>query len=163
MSRIFESSLAAPEILDAFSERQFVAAMLCFEASLARAQATVGLIPEAAAQSIVGTCKVELFDVAKIVRESGRAGNIAIPLIKTLKETVGIFNSGAASFVHFGSSSQDVIDTAMALVTRDALRLIDADVHKVVTALISLATSHADAPMLARTPAASEKLPGTFR
>ena len=151
MSRIFESSLATPEILDAFSERQFVAAMLCFEASLARAQATVGLIPEAAAQSIVGTCKVELFDVAKIVRESGRAGNIAIPLIKTLKETVGIFNSDAASFVHFGSSSQDVIDTAMALVTRDALRLIDADIHKAVTALISLATTHADAPMLART------------
>ena len=128
-----------------------MAAMLCFEASLARAEATVGLIPEAAAQSIVGTCKVELFDVAKIVRESGRAGNIAIPLIKTLNETVGIFNRDAASVVHFGSSSQDVIDTAMALVTRDALRLIDADVHKVVTALISLATSHADAPVLART------------
>jgi 3-carboxy-cis,cis-muconate cycloisomerase len=56
--------------------------MLRFEASLARAQASAGLIPEAAAQSIAGTCKVELFDVAKIVRESGRAGSIAIPLVK---------------------------------------------------------------------------------
>ncbi len=66
--------------------------MLRFEASLARAQASAGLIPEAAAQSIVGTCKVELFGVAKIVRESGRAGSIAIPLVKRLKETVGLFS-----------------------------------------------------------------------
>lgn len=151
MSSIFEGFLSMPEILDAFSERNFLAAMLRFEASLARAQASVGLIPEAAAQSIIGTCKVELFDVAKIVRESGRAGSIAIPLIKSLKETVGIFNKDAASFVHFGSTSQDVIDTAMALVTRDALGLINADVHKAVTALISLAATHADAPMLVRT------------
>ena len=97
--------------------------MLRFEASLARAQASVGLIPEAAAESVIGSCKVELFDVAKIVRESGRAGSIAIPLVKTLKETVGLFNKEAAGFVHFGSTSQDVIDTALALVTRAALNL----------------------------------------
>jgi 3-carboxy-cis,cis-muconate cycloisomerase len=151
MSSIFEGFLSTPDILDAFSERHFLAAMLRFEASLARAQAGVGLIPEAAAQSIIGTCKVELFDVAKIVRESGRAGSIAIPLIKSLKETVGIFNQDAAAFVHFGSTSQDVIDTALALVTRDALSLIEADVQKAVSALIALAKTHADTPLLART------------
>jgi 3-carboxy-cis,cis-muconate cycloisomerase len=151
MSSIFEGFLSTPEILDAFSERNFLAAMLCFEASLARAQASVGLIPEGAAQSIIGTCKIELFDVAKIVRESGLAGSVAIPLIKSLKETVSIFNQDAAAFVHFGTTSQDVIDTALALVTRDALSLIEADVHKAVTALISLAGRHADTPLLART------------
>jgi 3-carboxy-cis,cis-muconate cycloisomerase len=151
MSSIFEGFLSTPEILDAFSERNFLAAMLRFEASLARAQASVGLIPDAAAQSIIGTCKVELFDVAKIVRESGRAGSIAIALIKSLKETVGIFNQDAAAFVHLGSTSQDVIDTALALVTRDALKLIEADVQKAITALIALAGTHADTPLLART------------
>ena len=115
MSSIFEGFLSTPEVLDAFSERNFIDAMLRFEASLARAQAGAGLIPEAAAKSIVGTCKVELFDVAKIVRESGRAGSIAIPLVKSLKETVALFNKEAAAYVHFGSTSQDVIDTALAL------------------------------------------------
>lgn len=151
MSSIFEDSLSTSEILEAFSERNFLAAMLRFEASLARAQASVGLIPEAAAQSIIGTCKVELFDVAKIVRESGRAGSIAVPFVKSLQETVGLFNKEAAGFVHFGSSSQDVIDTAMALVTRNALSLIEADVGKAVTALLALAERHADHPVLART------------
>ncbi|MGH8847831.1 MAG: lyase family protein, partial [Polaromonas sp.] len=151
MSSIFEGFLSTSEILEAFSERNFLEAMLRFEASLARAQASVGLIPEAAAQSIIGTCKVELFDVAKIVRESGRAGSIAIPLVKSLKETVGLFNQDAAGFVHFGSTSQDVIDTALALVTRNALGLIEADVSKAASALLTLAQLHAGDPVLART------------
>ncbi len=151
MSSIFEGFLTTSEVLEAFNEDNFLEAMLRFEASLARAQASVGLIPEAAAQSIIGTCKVELFDVAKIVRESGRAGSIAIPFIKSLKETVGLFNKEAAGFVHFGATSQDVIDTALAVVTRNALSLIEADVDKAVAALLVLAQHHADHPVLART------------
>lgn len=151
MSSIFEGFLSSSEILEAFSERNFLAAMLRFEASLARAQANLGLIPEAAAQSIIGTCKVELFDVAKIVRESGRAGSIAIPLVKSLKEIVGLFNKEAVRFVHFGATSQDVIDTALVMVTRSALGLIEADVQKSVAALLVLAGRHAADPVLART------------
>ena len=151
MSSIFEGFLANSEILEAFSEHHFVAAMLRFEAALARAQARAGVIPQAAAQSIVGTCKVELFDVAKIVRESGRAGSIAIPLIKSLRETVGLFNREAAGFVHHGATSQDVIDTALVLLTRDALGLIEADVRKTAAALLALAGRHAADPVLART------------
>ena len=148
---IFESFLSTPDILDAFSESHFLAAMLRFEASLASAQASVGLIPETAAQSIIGACKVELFDVSKIVRESGRAGTLAIPLMNSLKETVGLFNPEAVRFVHFGSTSQDVIDTALALVTRDALALVQADVQIAVDALLALAERHAADPILART------------
>ena len=151
MNNIFEGFLSTSEMLEAFSERNYLAAMLRFEASLARAQASVGLIPEAAAQSIIGSCKVELFDVARIVRDSGLAGSIAIPLVKSLRETVGLLNQQAAGFVHFGATSQDVIDSALALVTRDALRLIEADVNKAVAALLALAQRHAADPMLART------------
>ncbi|MCR6475160.1 3-carboxy-cis,cis-muconate cycloisomerase [Variovorax sp. ZS18.2.2] len=148
---IFEGFLSTSETLGAFSDRAFVDAMLRFEAALARAQAAEGLIPESAAHSIVGSCKVELFDVAKIVRESGRAGSVAIPLVKALREAVGLFNAEAAPFVHFGSTSQDVIDSAMALVTREAVALIEADLAKAADALLRLATQHAETPMLART------------
>jgi 3-carboxy-cis,cis-muconate cycloisomerase len=148
---IFEGFLSTPEILDAFGERHFLAAMLRFEAALARAQASAGLIPEAAAQTIIGSCKVELFDVDKIVRDSGRAGSIAIPLVKSLQESVGLFNPQAVPFVHFGSTSQDVIDTALALVTRDALALVQADLQIAIDALLLLAERHAADPVLART------------
>lgn len=148
---IFEGFLSTSETLGAFSDRAFVDAMLRFEAALARAQAAEGLIPESAAHSIVGSCKVELFDVAKIVRESGRAGSVAIPLVKALREAVGLFNAEAAPFVHFGSTSQDVIDSAMSLVTREAVALIETDLAKAADALLQLAVQHAATPMLART------------
>ncbi|MDN6887272.1 3-carboxy-cis,cis-muconate cycloisomerase [Variovorax sp. CAN2819] len=148
---IFEGFLSTSETLGAFSDRAFVDAMLRFEAALARAQAAEGLIPESAANSIVSSCKVELFDVAKIVRESGRAGSVAIPLVKALREAVGLFNAEAAPFVHFGSTSQDVIDSAMALVTREAVALVEADLAKAADALLRLAVTHAETPMLART------------
>jgi 3-carboxy-cis,cis-muconate cycloisomerase len=151
MSSIFEGFLSSSEGLQAFGDRSFVQAMLQFEASLARAQAAVGLIPESSAQSIIGTCKVDLFDTAKIVRESARAGSLAIPLVKSLKETVGLFNPAAVTHVHLGCTSQDAIDTAMALVTRDALDLIEADVCKSVGALLELGALHAQTPVLART------------
>ncbi len=148
---IFEGFLSTSETLGAFSDRAFVDAMLRFEAALARAQVAEGLIPESAAHSIVSSCKVELFDVAKIVRESGRAGSVAIPLVKALREAVSLFNAEAAPFVHFGSTSQDVIDSAMALVTREAVSLIETDLAKAADALLRLATQHAETPMLART------------
>ncbi|MDQ0569486.1 3-carboxy-cis,cis-muconate cycloisomerase [Variovorax paradoxus] len=148
---IFEGFLSTSETLSAFSDRNFVDAMLRFEAALTRAQAALGLVPESAAHSIVGSCKVELFDVAKIVRDSGRAGSVAIPLVKALKEAVGLFNPEAVPFVHFGSTSQDVIDTAMALVTREGIALIEADVDRAIEALLQHATQHAATPILART------------
>ncbi|VTU25922.1 3-carboxy-cis,cis-muconate cycloisomerase [Variovorax sp. PBL-E5] len=148
---IFEGFLSTSETLAAFSDRNFVDAMLRFEAALARAQAQLGLIPESAAQSIIGSCKVELFDVAKIVRDSGRAGSVAIPLVKSLKDAVGVFNADAMPFVHFGSTSQDVIDSAMALVTREAVALVDADLHKAAQALLRHAERYAATPILART------------
>lgn len=151
MISIFEGFLSTSEAQEAFGDRRFVEAMLRFEAALARAQAAVGLIPQACAASIIGTCKVELFDVAKVVRESARAGSAAIPLIRTLRETVGLFNAEAVACVHFGSTSQDVIDTAMALMTREALRLIERDVYRAAQVLLALAERHAATPMLART------------
>lgn len=151
MSNVFEGFLSTPEVMDAFGDRQFVAAMLRFEAALANAQAASGLIPEAAAQSIVDTCKVDLFDAPKIVRESTRSGSLAIPLVKTLKETVGLFNPDAVPYVHFGSVSQDVIDTAMALITRDVLELVEADLRVSIEAVLQLAEKYLETPMLART------------
>ena len=151
MSSVFESFLSTPQMIDAWADREFVAAMLRFEAALASAQAQVGLIPAQAAQSIVGSCKVELFDIARIVRDSGRAGSLAIPLIQALKETVALSNARAATQVHWGSTSQDVIDTAMALVSKPALALIDADLATLVKDLLEKAERHAADPVLART------------
>ena len=149
---IFDSFLSTPETLAAFGERGVVAAMLRFEAALARAQAAEGLIPEATADAIADCCdRVERFDAVRIAADSGRAGSVAIPLVKALREAVARSDAAAAPFVHFGSTSQDVIDSAMALATREAVDWIEADLDKAVAALLDHATRHAATPMLART------------
>jgi len=148
---IFEGFLSTPETLTAFSDGHYVEAMLRFEAALARAQVAEGLIPETAAQAIVSCCRIELFDVPRLASDSRLAGSVAIPLVKSLREAAAARNPEAAPFVHFGSTSQDVIDTAMALVTRDVVALIDTDLVTCATALLDHAERHARTPMLART------------
>jgi len=147
----FEGFLSTPRMLALFEPASVVQAMMDFEAALAKAQAEEGVIPQAAAVAIAGVCKAQLYDVSAIVGASGRAGSLAIPLVKQLTHTVSLFSPEAAGFVHWGSTSQDVIDTGMALVTRRALALIDRDLGVLIGGLLQLAQAHGDAPVLART------------
>jgi 3-carboxy-cis,cis-muconate cycloisomerase len=148
---VFESFLSTPEAIAVFSETAVVQAMLDFEAALAHAQADEGVIPASAAAAIAGVSKAELFDVPAIVAASGRAGSLAIPLVKKLTETVGLFDAEAAGYVHWGSTSQDVIDTALVMVTRRSLALMDRDLGILIGSLLELADRHGDAPVLGRT------------
>lgn len=147
----FEAFLSTPEILEVFGERSIVQGMMDFEAALARAQAAEGLIPAGAAVAIAGVCKADLYDVPALIAASGRAGSLAIPLVKRLIETVALFDAEAARHVHFGSTSQDVIDTGLVLVTRRALALIEADLDVLVESLLDVAEHHVATPVLART------------
>ena len=148
---VFESFLSTPEVLAVFSETSLVQAMLDFEAALSRAQAAEGVVPTAAAANIAGVCRHALFDVPAIVAASGRAGSLAIPLVRRLTDTVALFDAEAAGYVHWGSTSQDVIDTAMCLLTRRALALIDHDLGRLIDALLLVADQHLRTPVLART------------
>jgi 3-carboxy-cis,cis-muconate cycloisomerase len=148
---VFERFLSTSDAIEVFGERSFVQAMLDFEAALAHASAEADLIPGTAAPAIAGVCKAELFDLDAIVAASGNAGSLAIPLVKKLTETVALFNADAARYVHWGATSQDVIDTAMALVTQRALKILDNDLAKICVSLTGIAHTHRDTPVLART------------
>lgn len=148
---VFEGFLSTPEMLAVFDEAAIVQAMLDFEAALARAEAAEGVIPAAAAEAIAGVCRADRFDLPAIVAASGRAGSLAIPLVKSLTEAVARADAQAAGFVHWGSTSQDAIDTAMVLAMRRGLDLVERDLRALTDGLLGLARQHGDAPMLART------------
>ena len=148
---LFERTLANADIESTFADAQIVVAMLEFEAALAGAEAAEGLMPQSAAAAIVAACRGAPFDIEWIVNEARRAGALAIPLVQQLRDRVAAASPEAAPFVHRGSTSQDVIDTAMVLVTREALLLIEADLGRLVEALTGLARRHLETPMLGRT------------
>src|SRR5471032_572052 len=148
---IFERFLASAQAMQVLDERAFVQAMLDVEAALALAQSDVGAIPESAGEAIAAACRAERFDVDALIADGARAGTLAIPLVRQLTAAVASQHADAALFVHWGATSQDVIDTAQVLVTRRALALIDRDLSTLVGALLELSHSHGDAPMLGRT------------
>src|SRR5450432_3101765 len=122
--------------------------MLDFEAALARAEASAGVIPSSAASAIAAKCRAELFDQKKLAAAAALAGNLAIPLVKQLKELIAAENKDAANFVHWGATSQDAIDTGMILQCREALALIVADANELCNALAKLADEHRCTPLV---------------
>ena len=148
---VFEQFLSTPEIGAVFSDAAIVQGMLDFEAALARAQAEEGVIPAHAAAVIAPACRVERYELAPIVAASSVAGTLAIPLVRQLTAEVAKRDAEAAGYVHWGSTSQDVIDTAMVLATKRALALIDARLRDLIKALGLLAQRDGAAPMLGRT------------
>ncbi len=126
--------------------------MLDFEAALARAEAATGIIPAGAAGPIAKACKAQAFDLAALAEAATRSGNLAIPLVKTLTGDVGKVNADAARYVHWGATSQDVIDTAAMLTLRAGIDvLLTDDVGRAIAGFARLAQQHRNTAVVART------------
>jgi 3-carboxy-cis,cis-muconate cycloisomerase len=125
--------------------------MLDFEAALARAEAATGVIPNSAVEGIASACKAAEFDLAALAEAATRSGNLAIPLVKALTARVARSDSEAARYVHWGATSQDVIDTAAMLTLRGAIGVLLADLDRAIAGFAKLARQHRDTPAVART------------
>jgi len=125
--------------------------MLDFEAALARAEAAVGVIPESAVGPIAAACRAESFDLAALAEAAMRSGNLAIPLVKALTADVAKSDADAARYVHWGATSQDVIDSATMLGLRAGIDALLADTGRAVTGFAKLARQHRNTAVVART------------
>jgi 3-carboxy-cis,cis-muconate cycloisomerase len=144
-----------------FSNRATLQAMLDFEAALARAEARAGFIPASAAPSIEAKCRAELYDMTVLARAAASAGNLAIPLVKQLTLLVAKKEKDAARYVHWGATSQDVIDTGRVLQLRQALVLISSELDLFAAVLGELAHKNRATLIVART-WMQQALPTTF-
>jgi 3-carboxy-cis,cis-muconate cycloisomerase len=125
--------------------------MLDFEAALARAEATIGVIPNHAAGPIESACRAESFDLAALAEAATRSGNLAIPLVKALTADVAKVDADAARYVHWGATSQDVIDTAAMLGLRAGIDALLADTGRAIAGFANLARQHRNTAMVGRT------------
>ncbi|MFN4015146.1 MAG: 3-carboxy-cis,cis-muconate cycloisomerase [Reyranella sp.] len=136
---------------ECFSDIATLRHMLRFEAVLAEATAAAGLIPKRAASVIVKACDVSLYDPAPLVAAARRTATLTVPVVKALTEQVARRDPKAADYVHWGATSQDVIDTAMVLQLGEALPPLLKSLEGIVAALARLAKTHRTTPMLGRT------------
>jgi 3-carboxy-cis,cis-muconate cycloisomerase len=125
--------------------------MLDFEAALARAEAAVGVIPKSAVAAIAKACDASFFDLAAVAEAATRSGNLAIPLVKALTAAVAQADADAARYVHWGATSQDVIDSAAMLSLRAGIDALHTDLDRAIAGFAGLARKHRHTAVVART------------
>ncbi|QXH36777.1 3-carboxy-cis,cis-muconate cycloisomerase [Pseudomonas muyukensis] len=148
---LFDAYFTAPAMGEVFSDRGRLQGMLDFEAALARAEASVGLVPHTAAMAIEAACKAERYEVRALADAIAVAGNSAIPLVKALGKVVASGVPEAERYVHLGATSQDAMDSGLVLQLREALALIENDLARLADTLARQALQHADTPLVGRT------------
>jgi 3-carboxy-cis,cis-muconate cycloisomerase len=151
LSPLLAPMLSSAAMRDVCDDAAVLQRMLDFEAALAHAEAATGVIPGTAAVPIATACKAESFDLDALAEAATRSGNLAIPLVKALTARVASADTDAARYVHWGATSQDVIDTATMLTLRAAIDALLQDLDRAVAGFAKLARKHRTTAMVART------------
>ncbi|HEX3784199.1 MAG TPA: 3-carboxy-cis,cis-muconate cycloisomerase [Pseudonocardiaceae bacterium] len=133
------------------SDEAWLQAMLDVEAALARTQARLGLIPDSAAKAITSAARAEALDLVALARQARGGANPVVAFVSAFTSVVAAQDPAAAEYVHRGSTSQDILDSATMLITATVLTGIALDLDRVAAALARLAADHRDTPMAGRT------------
>lgn len=145
------------DVAQLFSEESLVGAWLAVERALASAQAELGVIPAEAAAAIEAVAVPENIDVGHLRSQTLEVGYPILPLL----EQIGEHSPEAARYVHWGATTQDVMDTGLALLAARALDRLDALTHALGEEIASKAEAHRATVMPGRTHA-QPAVPITF-
>jgi 3-carboxy-cis,cis-muconate cycloisomerase len=151
-SSLFGDMFGTAAMRAVFGEPAFLARCAEVEAALARAQARLGIVPAEAAQAISAAAATvagnpQSLDLERLRRETETVGYPILPLVRQLADHAG----EAGRWLHWGATTQDIMDTAVVLQIREGLRLIEADLAAVRSHLAGLARKYRDTPLAGRT------------
>ena len=146
-SVIFRDIFSTPEMRQVFSDEGRTAYYLDIEAALARAQARLGVIPEAAAREIDRQCRIENIDLARLKQQTERIG---YPILGVVQQIVDLCADGLGEWCHWGATTQDITDTAAILQIRAALALVENEMEAIAGVLADLSRRYRDTPMAGR-------------
>lgn len=152
MSTVFESGIfrnmfGTEEMRAVFEDRAYLTAIVQAEVALAHAEAEVGIIPREAADRIVASADGDQLDLDALRRETEVVGYPVLAAVRQLSDQCG----SAGDYIHWGATTQDIMDTAMVLQVRDALDLIEGDLERIRHGLSRLAEKHVDTIAAGRT------------
>ncbi len=147
-SELFRDQFSTPEMRDIFSDRRTVQAWLDIEVALAEAEAELGIIPKEAAWAINEAGDADLYDLDEMKREMDRTSHPIVPLVRAIAEKCA---NGLGEYVHWGATTQDILDTGTILQVRDAESVIAARLRTLNEHLTTLSVTHATTAVPGRT------------
>jgi 3-carboxy-cis,cis-muconate cycloisomerase len=157
-STIFSKYLGDTQMLQLISDEALINKMFQFEISLAKAQASIGIIPANAADEIYNVLtqlKINPVDLTAGTLENG------IPVISLLSLAKEKLSAGANEYLHYGATSQDAMDTAQVLIIRDAVDLMEERINTLIQNLTQLLNKYGETPCMAHT-RGQQAMPITF-
>ncbi|QWT42811.1 class-II fumarase/aspartase family protein [Dickeya dadantii] len=156
-SILFRDSFGTPEMRAIFDDHELIRKYVEVEIALAKAEARCGVIPQQAADEIAKTCNADTLDFDLLRHETEIVGYPILPLVHQISKQAG----ASGGYVHWGATTQDIMDTAVVLQIRDAFDLIEADIRSLRNTLADLARRYRNTPMAGRTHL-QQALPITF-
>ena len=150
-TRLQSRLLSDADAAACFSGRAQLQAMLDVEVALAAAEADAGVVPASCVAPIEAAARAELYDPDRLAAEATEAGNPVIPVVRHLTAQVAESDAHAARFVHWGATSQDILDTGLVLQLRAAVPGAIDQLARGVGAAAAHAQRHRDATMAGRT------------
>ncbi|EAL3935277.1 adenylosuccinate lyase [Campylobacter lari] len=156
--RLLQDSWSTPAMRAIFSEENRIQKWLDVEAALAKAQAKLGIIPNEAATEIAKKAHYKFMDMDFIFAEFKKTKHPLVPTVRGLEKAC---ENGLGEYVHFGVTTQDIIDTGIVLQFKEAMALIKQDLKDIAKNLAKIAKEHKNTAMMGRT-LALQALPITF-
>jgi 3-carboxy-cis,cis-muconate cycloisomerase len=156
-SILYRDSFGTPAMRAIFEDSALLARYTEVEVALARAQGKLGVIPAQAAKDIAAKCNASQLDLDRLKKETETVGYPILPLVRQLAAQCG----EAGRYLHWGATTQDIMDSAVVLQVRDALALVENDLDAVRQVLAKQAKQYRDTPMAGRTHL-QQALPITF-
>lgn len=156
-SILFRDAFGTPRMREIFSDRALIGRYIEVEVALARAEARCGVIPAEAAEVIAKESQLDRIDFDHMREETDIVGYPILPLVHQLVAMCG--ESGR--YIHWGATTQDIMDTANVLQVRAALEVVDSEIRDLRAILAGLAKKYRDTPLAGRTHL-QQALPVTF-
>ncbi len=156
-SVLFRDAFGTREMREVFSDLRLIGRYAEVEVALARAEARCGVIPAGAAEQIAKRTDVAALDFDLLRQETDVVGYPILPLVHQIAKQCG----DAGRYVHWGATTQDIMDTAVVLQLRDGLKIVEDDIAALRGILADLSKRYRDTPMAGRTHL-QQALPVTF-
>ncbi|HMO28982.1 adenylosuccinate lyase family protein [Enterovirga sp.] len=156
-SILFRDAFGTPRMREVFSDYALISRYAEVEIALAKAEARCGVIPQEAAEEIARLTDVSKLDFDLLRQETDIVGYPILPLVHQMVKQCG----EAGRYVHWGATTQDIMDTAVILQVRDGLKIIEEDIAGLRAILADLSRKYRDTPMAGRTHL-QQALPVTF-
>jgi len=157
-TKMFENFYGSPEMKNIFEEKNYVQSMLLFEATLAEVQAELGMIPKEAADEIRKKSSTKYVKIERVAEINNKTKLFTVSMIRAYKEAC---EGNAGEYIHYGATSQDLIETALACRVKKAMDLTEKKLENLMGTLLEVAEEHRDTIMAARTHG-QQAIPSTF-